>query len=488
MSKAESSHGGARIHAGRAGVGLALAATTAVGVAVPAAQAHTVPRAAPRAVAPAVRAAAVPQMTYRVQAGDTVSHIALRTGSSISSIIAVNALDTRGFIRAGQMLKVPSAAGAPAAVAPAVAAPAAATHTAVKGETVTRIAARYGTTVRALVDTNALPSADRIAIGQVLRLPGAAMPAPTTPAATTAAAPAPVAGTRHAVSRGETVSGIAARYGTTVRAIIDANGLGANALIFAGQTLTIPAAGASAPAAVVPVRAPAAVVPVSAPAPAAATYTVLRGDTVSHLAKAWGTTIAAVIEANSLDGAGLIYVGQQLKVPGVATPAPATASKPLVPNTFLGRTYPAATVAAANANKAALLAAGVPSRQQMQATVVEVARAMGVDPVLAQAHAYQESGFNHASVSPANAIGTMQVIPSSGRWASDLVGRQLDLLDPYDNVVAGVAIIRQLHRTSPDFDSAIAGYYQGAGSVSRNGMFSDTKSYVASVKAHMGRF
>jgi soluble lytic murein transglycosylase-like protein len=68
------------------------------------------------------------------------------------------------------------------------------------------------------------------------------------------------------------------------------------------------------------------------------------------------------------------------------------------------------------------------------------------------------------------------------------VGRDLDLLDPYDNVVAGVAIIRQLVRTSPDLDTAIAGYYQGAGSVSRNGMFSDTRSYVASVKAHMGRF
>lgn len=490
MSKAESSHGGARIHAGRAGVGLALAATTAVGVAVPAAQAHTAPSPALRAVAPAVRAAGVPQMTYRVQAGDTVSHIALRTGSSISSIIAANALDARGFIRAGQMLKVPSAAGTPAATAAAVSAPTAATHTVVKGETLTRIAARYGTTVRALVAANALPSADRIAIGQVLRLPGTATPTRATAAATTAAVGAPVAGAKHAVSRGETVSGIAARYGTSVRAIIDANGLGANALIFAGQTLTIPATRASAPTAViVPVSAPApaaVIVPVSAPA--AATYTVLRGDTVSHLAKTWGTTITAVIEANSLDAAGLIYVGQQLKVPGVARTAPTTATTPLVPNSFLGRTYPTATVAAANANKAALLAAGVPSRQQMQATVVEVARAMGVDPVLAQAHAYQESGFNHASVSPANAIGTMQVIPSSGRWASELVGRRLDLLDPYDNVVAGVAIIRQLHRTSPDFDSAIAGYYQGAGSVSRNGMFADTKSYVASVKAHMGRF
>ena len=80
----------------------------------------------------------------------------------------------------------------------------------------------------------------------------------------------------------------------------------------------------------------------------------------------------------------------------------------------------------------------------MQAKVAATARAMGVDPALAQAVAFQESGFNHAVVSPANAIGTMQVIPSSGEWASELVGRQLNLLNPDDNVVAGVAILRAL--------------------------------------------
>ena len=87
-------------------------------------------------------------------------------------------------------------------------------------------------------------------------------------------------------------------------------------------------------------------------------------------------------------------------------------------------------------------------------------------------------------MSPANAIGTMQVIPSSGQWASDLVGRKLNLLDPYDNATAGVAIIRQLVRTSPDLDTAIAGYYQGQYSVSKNGMFEDTKAYVAAIKAN----
>ncbi len=152
---------------------------------------------------------------------------------------------------------------------------------------------------------------------------------------------------------------------------------------------------------------------------------------------------------------------------------------PLVPSTFLGFTYPAAVVSSANQNKALLNASPVPSREQMKTIVADTARRMGVDPSLALAFAFQESSFDHRSVSPANAIGTMQVIPSSGEWASDLVGRQLNLLDPYDNATAGVAIIRQLIRTSPDLDTAIAGYYQGQYSVSKYGMYDDTKSYVA---------
>lgn len=82
----------------------------------------------------------------------------------------------------------------------------------------------------------------------------------------------------------------------------------------------------------------------------------------------------------------------------------------------------------------------------------------------------------------------MQVIPSSGEWASDLVGRDLNLLDPQDNVVAGVAILRALVSTSPDLPTAIAGYYQGQGSVRDNGMFSDTRVYVANIQTLMNQY
>ena len=232
----------------------------------------------------------------------------------------------------------------------------------------------------------------------------------------------------------------------------------------------------------------------STPAPArtvsSRSYTIKSGDTLSGIAARHGVRLADLLSANRLKMTSTIYPGNKLVIPGKSTSPvqPTSSVTPLVPSSFLGFTYPAAVVSSANKNKALLNASPVPSLAQMKSIVADTARRMGVDPALALAFAYQESGFNQRAVSPANAIGTMQVIPSSGEWASDLVGRKLNLLDPYDNATAGVAIIRQLIRTSKNLDYAIAGYYQGQYSVNKYGMYSDTKSYVAAIKAHRKNF
>ncbi|MFC0714971.1 LysM peptidoglycan-binding domain-containing protein [Cellulomonas biazotea] len=345
-------------------------------------------------------------------------------------------------------------------------------YTVRSGDTVSHIAARHSTTVGAVAQANALTDASRIRIGQVLTIPTGTPAVRVAPAAT--AAPAPAAAS-YTVRSGDTVSRIASRHGTTTAAIVAANGLDSRAFIRIGQTLTVPGAGGTT-AAAAPVAA-------AAPTTTAATHMVASGETVSALATRYGTTTAAIVAANGLDSRAFIRIGQKLSIPGVA-PAAATS----VGSTFAGRTYPETTVAAANANLASLRAGAVPSKADMRAKITATAQALGVDPALALAVAYQESGFNHAVVSPANAIGTMQVIPSSGQWASELVGRQLNLLDPDDNVTAGVAILRSLVRNAPDLPTAIAGYYQGASSVKRNGMFADTQRYVANVQAHMTRF
>ena len=342
-----------------------------------------------------------------------------------------------------------------------------------QGDTVSQIALRSGVSVGAIARASALSDVARIQIGQVLTIPTTSSPTLAPVAAVAAVA---AVATSHTVVAGDTVGHLAAHYSTTVAAIAAANGLDARAFIRIGQVLTIPTpATLTAPSTVA-----------AAPAPASTTtHTVVAGDTVGHLAAHYSTTVAAIAAANGLDARAFIRIGQVLTIP---TPVTTAATATLVSNTFAGRTYSNLVVAAANANKATLLRIGVPTTSQMRATIVTTATSMGVAPALALAVAYQESGFNHTAVSAANAIGTMQVIPSSGEWASQMVGRPLNLLDPHDNVVAGVAILRSLVRTSPDLATAIAGYYQGAASVQRNGMYADTRRYVASVQTLMSRF
>lgn len=354
-------------------------------------------------------------------------------------------------------------------------------YTIARGDTISGIAGRYGLDTNAILKLNNLQANTIIYPGQKIKLTGSA-PAPSAPAAKPEApAPASSAGSVYTVKSGDTLGAIAARHGVKLSEVLSWNGLNMNSIIYPGQKIKIGSGQAPAPA-------PAAT-PAPAPAPAAnsGSYTVKSGDTLSAIAAKHGVKLSDILSANKLTMTSVIFPGNKLVIPG-ASIQPAASVTPLVPSSFLGFTYPAAVVSSANQNKALLNSSPVPTREQMKSIVADTARRMGVDPSLALAFAYQESGFDQRAVSPANAIGTMQVIPTSGEWASDLVGRKLNLLDPYDNATAGVAIIRQLIRTSTDLDNAIAGYYQGQYSVSKNGMFDDTKAYVAAIKAHKKNF
>jgi len=381
----------------------------------------------------------------------------------------------------------------PSALRPAQPA-APAVYTIARGDTISAIAGRYGLDTFAVLKLNNLQANTIIYPGQKIKLTGStpapAAPKPSAPAKSTPTTPASGGGSVYVVKSGDTLSAIATRHGVGLSEIFKWNGLGMSSVIYPGQKVKV-GGGSSAPAPSAPVTA-AAPKP-SAPAPASSgSYTIKAGDTLSGIAARNGVRLSDVLSANRLTMSSIIYPGQKLVIPGASTIAPASSTPatttPLVPSTFLGFSYPAAVVSSANQNKALLNASPVPTRQQMKSIVADTARRMGVDASLALAFAFQESGFDQRAVSPANAIGTMQVIPSSGEWASDLVGRKLNLLDPYDNATAGIAIIRQLVRTSPDVDTAIAGYYQGQYSVSQNGMFEDTKGYVAAIKANRQLF
>jgi soluble lytic murein transglycosylase-like protein len=120
----------------------------------------------------------------------------------------------------------------------------------------------------------------------------------------------------------------------------------------------------------------------------------------------------------------------------------------------------------------------------VRALVIAQARKHKVDPHLALALAWQESGLQQDVVSSVGALGVMQVMPTTGDWVSRyLAKRPLDLYDVEDNVEAGVRYLAQLIKVAKTTDRALAGYYQGLHSVTTRGMYDDTKRYVTNITA-----
>jgi LysM repeat protein len=113
----------------------------------------------------------------------------------------------------------------------------------------------------------------------------------------------------HVVQPGENLFRISLRYGTTVNAIMAANGL-ANTTIYTGQRLVIP-------------RGSAATTSSGGSAASGGIYTVQPGDTLSRIALRHGVTVTALMRANNLWN-HTIYVGQQLVIPGAGGAAPAS--------------------------------------------------------------------------------------------------------------------------------------------------------------------
>jgi LysM repeat protein len=334
-------------------------------------------------------------------------------------------------------------------------------YTVQPGDTLWDIAQRHHTDVRTLARANHLAGGGHlIRAGAHLRVPGQVQ------ATHHRSRPAAKATARYTVRSGDTISQIATRYRVSPGSLLRLNHLDSRGRIYAGQHLKVPAAAVKAQQK-------------RAAAKAAAlrwtSYRVRSGDTLSAIAARTGTSLATLLKINHLHRSSIIHPGQVVKV---SRHKPASTS-----SSFAGRTYPAAVVAAADANRHRLSSRAVPSRAATKKLIVRTAQRYGVDPALALAVGYQESGWNQRQVSVANAIGTMQVIPSTGRWASSLVGRRLDLLDTRDNITAGVVVLKALTASAKNRDHAIAGYYQGLSSVQRNGMFADTKVYVRNVRA-----
>jgi LysM repeat protein len=262
------------------------------------------------------------------------------------------------------------------------------------------------------------------------------------------------------VRPGDTLWGIAKAHHTSVSTLRRLNHIPASSdLILAGQLLAVPGT-----------RSASTHSPHRTTTVTTTHYVVRGGDTVSAIAARFGTTPARIIARNHLPASGLIMVGQRL---AVATHHHRAAT---------------GTTTVTHRHRYTSVHGPVPSRATAQAMVAAAARRYGVDPGLAMGLSYMESGFNQRAYSSTGAIGIMQVMPGTGRWiADDVLHRPLDLRNAHDNVTAGVYLLHLLTEAAPT-RTAVAGYYQGLGSVRANGMYADTRAYVANVLALRHRF
>ncbi|HET9587231.1 MAG TPA: LysM peptidoglycan-binding domain-containing protein [Anaerolineales bacterium] len=212
-----------------------------------------------------------------VVSGDTLLKIANRCGTTVSALRRANPeIGSGSLIFPGQVLQLPGAIlGTDGGYFIYIVA---------RGDTLRSLASRFGTTVDALLAANPeITNANVIYEGQRIKVySGPATPPPNNPP--------PAGGQIYYAQRGDTLRKIAAKFNTTVDAILKANPRITNPnLIYVGQAITIPSG--------------------------ASTYIIQRGDTLRIIAGKFGTTVDALLALNpGIRNPNLIYAGQIIRV------------------------------------------------------------------------------------------------------------------------------------------------------------------------------
>lgn len=220
-------------------------------------------------------------------------------------------------------------------------------HTVQSGETLFRIAVKYGVGMDAIAQANGIVDKTRIFAGQQLVIPDFNAEAPVVENPMVASAPA-----YHTIQPGETLASIAKLYGLTPQQLAQANNIANPNLIYRGKQLLvwtntatdIPATTeASAPSSVENAAPPAETAP-EITAPTLTTYIIQPGEHLAQIARRFNVSWSAIAQANGILNADQIYAGQTIIIPPAETTvndlgilsAPAQPSAPM-PTQFVGK-------------------------------------------------------------------------------------------------------------------------------------------------------
>ena len=157
-------------------------------------------------------------------------------------------------------------------------------YTVKAGDTLSRIAQAYGTTVQELAAFNNIKNPNLIYIGQKLNIQGNSTPQTQT-------------GTYYTVRRGDTLTRIARMYGTTVQELVAFNNIKNPNLIYINQILYINSSNHAEN------RETSHVI-----------YTIKRGDCLIRIARMYGTTVQEIVDDNNIKNPNIIYIGQKIRI------------------------------------------------------------------------------------------------------------------------------------------------------------------------------
>lgn len=239
--------------------------------------------------------------SYTVKSGDTLSGIASRYNTTVNQIVSLNQLSNPNLIYVGQVLKLKNSqtTNSSSSSSSSTAATTVGTYTVKAGDTLSAIASRYSTSSSTLASLNSLSNPNLIYVGQVLKVSSNA----STSSSTSSSANSTVTtAASYTVKAGDTLSAIAAKYGTTYQALASTNSISNPNDIYVDQVIKVSATATAASS------------QAASSTNSNGSYTVKSGDTLYGIALANGLNWQTLAKQNGISDPNVIFVGQKLSL------------------------------------------------------------------------------------------------------------------------------------------------------------------------------